>query len=320
MRVLVTGAMGCIGSWVVRNLVADGHGAVAFDLSSDRHRIEAILDEESCARVRWVKGDITKVQDLEAAFAEEGVTHVIHLAALQVPACRAEPTRGAQVNVMGTLNVLEAVRHRADRIRGVVYASSAAVFGPQESYRGRPLTASSPTEPQTHYGIFKVANEGSARLYHAEWGLRSVGIRPLVVYGPGRDQGMTSAPTMAIFAALRRRKSHIGFCGKTSFVYVDDVAKILIRCVREAPDDARVYNLRGISANVEEFITTFERIAPECRDMVTCGGSPIPIAWDLDDSDLYRDFPGLPATSLEVGIRKTVEHEREMDRARHGTG
>ena len=111
---------------------------------------------------------------------------MIHLAALQVPFVRADPVLGARVNVVGTVNVLEAVRRRADRMGPLVYASSIAVYGAAG-------TLAADDHPGTLYGVFKRANEGTALRYFEDYGVSSIGLRPHTVYGPARDQGLTSA-------------------------------------------------------------------------------------------------------------------------------
>src|SRR3989337_507524 len=130
-RFLVTGAMGCIGAWVVRNLVREGtprenSRVVVFDLATDPKRIKLLLDPDELNRVTFVAGDITDLAALERALDEHSITHVIHLADLQIPFCRADPPLGARVNVVGTVNGFEAVARRADRMAPVVYASSVA--------------------------------------------------------------------------------------------------------------------------------------------------------------------------------------------------
>ena len=136
---------------------------------------------------------------------ERGIDHVIHLAALQVPFCRADPPLGARVNVLGTINVFEAVKRRSRTVRmaPISYTSSIGMFSGDDAdaLTGR-LGVDATAHPQTHYGVYKLANEGSARVYWLEDGIASIGVRPLTVYGVGRDQGMTSGPTKAIVAAV----------------------------------------------------------------------------------------------------------------------
>ena len=106
-RFLVTGAYGCIGAWTVAQLVRDGVEVVGVDAGDDDRRLRALLSEDELARVGSVRADISDPAQVDAIF-EHGPTHVIHLAALQVPACRADPVRGAQVNVVGTVALFAA--------------------------------------------------------------------------------------------------------------------------------------------------------------------------------------------------------------------
>lgn len=117
-RFLVTGALGCVGAWTVRALVDEGVPVVAYDLDTDPHRLRLIMKPDELKRVTFLSEDITNLAALERALDQHEVTHVVHLAALQVPFCREDPVRGAQVNVVGTTSVFEAVKRRRDGILG----------------------------------------------------------------------------------------------------------------------------------------------------------------------------------------------------------
>lgn len=135
-RFLITGAKGFIGAWIVKNLVERGERPWVFDLDTESHRLRAVLSDEQLESVAFVQGDVTEVEDLDRVVAQEGITHLIHLAGLQVPSCAADPPLGARVNVIGTLNVFEVARRRRDLVKRIVYASSAAVFGPEDLRAG----------------------------------------------------------------------------------------------------------------------------------------------------------------------------------------
>src|SRR5262249_17761544 len=162
-----------------------------YDLREDPRRLQLILDEARVRRVGFVQGDVNDRAGLCRAIDEHRITHLVHLAGLQVPVCRADPLLGAKVNVLGTLAVFEAVRQAQGRVQRLVYASSAAVFGPPGDYPDGPLADDVPLIPSTHYGVFKCCNEGNARIYSQDHGLSSIGLRPWTVYGVGRDFGMT---------------------------------------------------------------------------------------------------------------------------------
>ena len=89
----VTGAMGCIGAWVVRNLVQSNTPVTVFDLSSNRHRLELIMTQQELDAVNFIKGDVTDTDTVKRSVTQSGATHIIHLGALQVPFCKADPPR-----------------------------------------------------------------------------------------------------------------------------------------------------------------------------------------------------------------------------------
>ena len=306
-RFLITGAKGFIGAWIVKNLVERGDRPCVFDLATESQRLRALLSEEQLSSPRFIEGDITHLSELDRAVTENGVTHLIHLAALQVPACATDPPLGGLIDVVGTLNVFEVARRRRNQVKRVVYASSAAVFGPEEFYGHTTVGEGAALLPGTHYGVFKQCNEGNARVYYANDGISSVGLRPWAVYGVGRDQGITSGPTKAIKAAVVGQQYTICFTGGLDLQYVNDTAQIFLRCAESDLDGAKVYTLRGSVTQTAEFIATLSQIVPRSRDLVRAEGKALPIAHDLDDSALVGDLGEVPRTPLNQGIRETLD-------------
>ncbi len=313
-RFLITGAKGFIGAWIAKSLLEGGDPPNIFDIDPGFQRLSAILDERQLKAVNFIQGDVTKYADLDRAIAENGITHVLHLAGLQVPGCAADPLRGAMVNVIGTLNVFEVARKRRDLVRRIVYASSAAVFGPEEAYGGVTVPEGAPLLPGTHYGVFKQCNEGNARVYFLNDGIPSVGIRPWAVYGVGRDLGISSGPTKAIKSAVLHRPYTIGFTGGVDLQYVRDTARVFIRCAERDIPGAKAYTPRGSVMRVEEFIQTLEQLLPQARDLIKAQGKKLPIAPDLDDSALQHDLGEDPHTPLEEGIRETANIFERLER------
>src|SRR5580692_8354043 len=253
MNVLLTGGYGCIGSWITRNLLERGDRVWIYDLKEDPKRLRLILDEAKLREVTFVQGDVTDLTRLRDALQANQITHIVHLAGLQVPTCRADPILGAKVNVLGTLAVFEAVRQSQPQVQRLVYASSAAVFGPPEVYPAGPLADDVKLVPSTHYGWFKCCNEGNARIYFQDHGLSSIGLRPWTVYGVGRDVGMTSEPTKAIKALALGRPYHITYGGWQDLQYIDDVAKTFVRCLEAPYTGSKSYNLRGQVVDLATF-------------------------------------------------------------------
>jgi nucleoside-diphosphate-sugar epimerase len=312
MRVLITGGYGFIGAWIIKNLLERGDQVWVYDLKEDPRRLKPIMPEDAVRKVAFVQGDVTNMAGLQDAIAKQDISHVIHLAGLQVPICRANPILGATVNVVGSLCVFEAVRLAGDQVKRLVYASTAAVFGPPEKYPTGPLPDEVQLMPATHYGHFKVCNEGNAAVYFQDFGLSSIGLRPWTVYGVGRDLGMTSEPTKAIKSVALGRKYHISYGGFQDLQYVDDVAKTFVRCLEAPYKGAKSYNLRGAVVDIQTFHKALCNVEPTARDLVTHGDRQLAIAYDLDDAGLLKDVGRLPKTRLEDGIRQTLELFRKL--------
>ena len=303
-RVLVTGALGCVGAWAVKAILDDGDEPVGYDLGDADHRLRLVLAPDERDGLTLVRGDITDADALGRVLDEERITRVVHLAALQVPFCRENPALGARVNVVGTVNVFEAVKARLDRIPGVAYASSAAVYGPADP---SPAPESGGLAPGTIYGVYKLANEGTARLYAADGGVPSVGIRPYVVYGPGRDQGMTAGPTLAMEAAVRGEGFAIAYGGRAQYDYAPDVARAFVRAAAHA-DGAVVANFPGVRAPMSEVVAAIEAAAPGAE--ITYEDVQLPFPAELESGALERALGPQPATPLADGVRATIERFR----------
>lgn len=312
-RFLVTGAKGFIGSWIVKVLLEQGQLPLILDVDAEVHRLRALLTDDELANAPFVRGDVTNLEDVDRAVAEHGITHIIHMAALQVPFCAADPPLGALVNVVGTVNVFEVAKRRRDQVKKVVYASSAAVFGPEEYYDAGHISDEAPLQPITHYGVYKQCNEGSARIY-ARDGISSAGIRPSTVYGVGRDQGMTSGPTKAMKACVVNQPYVIKFTGRADMQYVRDTASIFIRAALSNHEDARVYTPRGAVVSMDEILAALEAVFPGAHKLIRAEGKPLPVIPDVDDGTLRRDFSDLPRTPLDAGVRETVEIFRRLQR------
>jgi len=305
-RFLVTGALGCLGAWTVATLVREGASVTALDIGQDARRLRQIMTDDEFSYVRFEAGDITDLAAIERVLDDREVTNLIHLAALQVPFCRADPPRGALVNVVGTVNVFEAARRRADRMAPVVYTSSIAVYsaGDADPATGRLTTGAIP-HPANHYGVYKQANEGNARIYWLDSGLSSIGVRPMTVYGVGRDQGMTSGPTKAIVAAVLGRPYQVPFDGLTLYQYAEDVARTLIAASRSSLEGAHVFNLPGVVAGGPALTAAIEAAIPGGADGIGFDAVSLPFPSEIDHDGIEALGP-LPVTPFADGIAASV--------------
>jgi len=228
------------------------------------------------------------------------------------------------VNVVGTVNIFEAVRRRADAMAPVVYTSSMAVYTADDAdpVTGR-LTVDAVPHPPNHYGVYKQANEGNARIYWLDTGLSSVGVRPMTVYGVGRDQGMTSGPTKAIVAAVLGVPYCVSFSGPTMYQYAPDVARTLIAASRTAVEGAHVFNLPGEVADGRRLADAIEAAVPGAGQRIEFEPGDLPFPSEIDHDGIEAIDPA-PATPLAVGVAETVEILRalasdgRLDPADHG--
>lgn len=310
----MTGGFGCIGSWAAKWLIESGHQVWIYDLKEDGRRIDLVLDPEQRAEVRFIDGDVSDPAAVLKAVGDCGATHILHLAGLQAPTCRANPILGAKVNVIGTLAVFEAAAALRDQVERVVYASSAAVHGPAEAGDAAPLADAVRLAPLTHYGAYKVCNELNARVYWLDQGVPSIGLRPWTVYGVGRDFGMTSEPTKAIKSVVVDRPYRISYGGLQDLQYVGDVAGVFVKALDHPFEGADAFNLRGAVESIEEFIDTLIQVAPAAKSLVSHGDRQLPIAPSLDDARLQAALGPLPRTPLRDGIAETFERFSALKR------
>jgi nucleoside-diphosphate-sugar epimerase len=308
-RFLVTGAHGCIGASVVKALVDADQPVVTFDLSTDPRRLALVLDPQQLGAVPHVAGDISELDAVERALDEHEITNVIHLAALQVPFCRADPPLGARVNVLGTVNVFEAVKRRLERMEPIVYASSVAAYDAPEDVAADPSLSG---HPGTIYGVFKRANEGTAWVYGVENGVASVGLRPHTVYGVGRDQGVTSAPTTAMIAAVAGVPYTIPYGGAGQLQLVGDVARAFVEASTSGAAGAAIHNIPSSRISIPEVIDAIARAVPESAGTIGFDDIRLPFPEEIDGGSYLELVPSFTETPLDDGVRSTIDRFRVL--------
>ena len=289
--VLVTGAGGCLGAWTMAILARSGVECIGFDLSEERRRPELVMGKDGADSLRWQSGDVTDFEQVTAAVRDNGVQAIIHYAGLQVPFCKASPALGARVNVEGTINILQAAREAG--IRRTVLASSVASLALPPGGQWN----------ETLYGAYKLANEHSAFVYWADWQVPSICIRPSIVYGLARDQGLSSKNTIAIQAAASGQEYVVPYTGRLSWIYAGEAAAAFIAAVSQDGDGAHCFNLNGPCETVEFGLDVLRSLAPESR--IRCEGAQIPFPVDLSDGPLRAKVPDYPAISVVDGIKAT---------------
>lgn len=271
--VFVTGGCGCIGASAVAALCQRGVHVVIAD-PAPAHRLRLWMTDEAISLVDRIPIDILDAAAVEWALREHNVTHVLHLAALQTPACQTNRRAGFSVNALGTFNVFEAVVALGAQVRGLALASSVAAEG---------ATPGSP--PEFFYGVWKQAGEGMARNYALHCKLGSVSLEPYIVFGAGRDQGMTSALTKAVLAAVAKRSYHIPFGGSVLVQDVGYVGECFARAALLEQPTAIVCKIGGTAVTVSAFVGELRRQYPSC-DVTWNDASPLPFPATEDEAPL----------------------------------
>lgn len=305
--VLLTGASGFLGAWIVKLAIERGDRVVACDLGDDRQRIDRIAGPDfDDVRLDWRRLDITDIAAVTELVGATRPRAIIHLAALQIPDCARAPHKGALVNVVGHVNIFEAARLAGGL--PVVYGSSAAAKprGPDNA-------------PANLYGVFKKTDEEIARLYWRDHGVPSTGLRPYIVYGVGRDQGETSAITRAMWAAANDQAFEIPFSGRFCYQYAADVAAQFLGCAAAPPQGALLGDLSDDPEPVEAVVEAIRNVVPDARITIADEPRAGPEGgFDLAAVAAIRDRQ--PATPLRDGVRRTIEaFAREAATASDGT-
>ncbi|MEY8839474.1 NAD-dependent epimerase/dehydratase family protein [Cribrihabitans sp. XS_ASV171] len=298
-RVLITGATGFLGSWIVAALIDRNIPVIATDISDDHYRLDVLCPAPPEGMVERRICDITDAEALDALIAETRPTGIIHLAALQIPVCREQPAAGAAVNVGGHINIFEAARKHS--IRRIIYTSSIAAKprGPDNA-------------PSNLYGVFKKTDEEIARIYWQDHQMPSLGLRPYIVYGVGRDDGETSAITRAIQAAALGQEYEIPFATRSCFQYAGDIAEVFVRATRSDWEGALLSDISDRVNSIDDVLDAIHTVVPGAR---VTGADRTRISPDagFDTAALRQVIGAWQETPLVEGVRRTVELYRAIE-------
>jgi nucleoside-diphosphate-sugar epimerase len=158
--------------------------------------------------------------------------------------------------------------------------------------------------------VFKLANEGTARVYWQDKDVASIGIRPYIVYGPGRDQGLTSGPSLAMAAAARGEGLTIAYGGAAQYDYAPDVGRAFALAARNAAEGAHVANFPGVPSSMQEVVDAIETVAPAVAGKLFWEEGQLPFPESLEARLLERLIGPITPTPLADGVRATIEHYR----------
>jgi len=308
--VLVTGGTGFLGSYVVRDLVNEGHDVIAYDLSTDDHILSKLGVAED---VTVQRGDVSEPTDVIRAVKETDTSHIIHLAALLTNTVRENPRAALDVNVQGTNAVFEAARTLGDQVERVAWASSAAVYAPPHNYDGEYVDEDELVYPDTLYGATKEYNEHQARVYHEDYGLDHVALRPTVAYGPYRETGGSAFLANIIEKPALGESFSVEYGDQViDWQHARDIAQAFRKAafVDESNLSQRVYNVRGELATIREAAETVREIIPNA-DLTVSDEGELPWTQNLDMTAAQRDLGYEVEYDLETGFRSYINTLRE---------
>lgn len=317
-KILLTGGTGCIGSATTCALVSRGVDEVLIVTSSGQPGSLGLwFGSQLDRRIKLVQADISDMEKIRQLVLEYQPARIIHLGAFQSPDCDAYPIRGMEINVGGTLNMLNAAAELPGTLERFVFASSAAVYGPRSFYPGALIHETDPLAPPNFYGAWKVAGEHLARLFQKKTGIPTVCLRLNTTYGKGRDKGKTSAPTTAMKAVVAGVPFRMPYFGRENYHFVEDVAAHFAAGALDPFGGFGAFNIRGETMEVGDFLAKIAQGAAALGmgnkvDLgIAADATPAIFACDLDDQAVQTAFPYLRRTPIEEGIRKTLAAFRQ---------
>ena len=308
VKFLVTGGTGFIGGRVVRHLLERRIPVVAGELNPDAS-VAARLAGAAMAPL-----DVSDPRSVRTLFAQHpDITHVIHLAYLMSAEVEANPHLGANVNVLGMINLFDAVvRHKLARL---VFTSSETYYGAsQQAYGDRDVTEDDFTSPANHfftYGMMKVLNEFMAQKYVKKHGVSIACTRPPVVFGHGRKRG--SVLWAEDFATLpaQGKPVTLPFPAHTRdcWIYVDDCAEQLVRLALKPQLGHFAYNNGGESVTAAELAARVRRWLPEAQIAFDESKPTTPLIDRMDGRRLEQEIDFKPRPLAE-GVRAHINEVR----------
>ncbi|MEL7625988.1 MAG: GDP-mannose 4,6-dehydratase [Anaerolineaceae bacterium] len=310
-RVLVTGAAGFIGSRLAEKLIENGAQVRAFTRYTSRPEFGNLvfLPPEIFHQIEIVRGNLEDRAAIESVM--EGIDLVFHLGALiSIPYSYVHPVETAKTNLLGTLNVLEACRHRNVKL---IHTSTSEVYGTALCV---PIDEEHPLQAQSPYSASKIGADKLVESYYRSFDVQSVTVRPFNTYGPGQSNRAV-IPTI-ITQALTSDQIHLGnLKSRRDFTYLDDTVDGFLKAASNGRWDGQVYNLgTGHEVTIgeitqkifdylkiqSEIVIDQERIRPEKSEVLRLVS---------DNTKAKRELDWVPQISLDEGLVITIEWIKE---------
>lgn len=303
MTVMVTGGTGFIGKRIISKLLDLGEKVVCFDLTPLNPNMVTGSDN-----LNNYRGDVTQIPHLLEAVNTFNVDRIIHMAALLPPDTEDRPHFGMLVNIQGTNNVFEVARWTG--VKRVVYASSIAVYGVQETFGDRLINEDDVTSPINVYGMTKAANDFSAGKYRSNWDMDIRGVRICTVFGHGRVTGMTGmigGLLMSLPAVGKSVSMDFDPEEQSPMIHAEDAAEIFVQVAMSSQLNHPLYISGGHLATIRDMADIVKSIIPEAE--ITMGNRPVPHVYKVDNSRMLADI-GYEMAPLRTRILEHINEAR----------
>ncbi len=315
--ILVTGGYGCIGAELVKWLLRNTNDEVLLGSRTvNSSRTEKVFHDVDRARITCIELDVSDEHRLREVFAQHEISHVAHLAALQTPDCNAHRDLGLQINLGGTQKILEAIKASGRDLARFVFASSIAVYGARASYPQERVPMMAQPQPVNVYGTWKLASEQISEFFCDDTGIPTVCLRPGVLYGPGRDAGLTSTPTTAMKCVALGLPYEIPYRTRQDYLYAPDVGAAFGNALMEPFAGYGIFTLPARTIGMQDFVAAMRQAAQDVglasQFRITFGTDEVPFICELEYEPFLEAFPKTPHTSLEVALRESLNVFKEQ--------
>ncbi len=309
--ILITGGYGCIGAAAAKWLLSHSDANLVIGSRRvDSTRTERVFDGADVSRMQFVELDVQNQSALEQILQRFDVTHVAHMAALQTPDCNAHRDLGLQINLGGTQNMIEAIKSTQTPIHRFIYASSVAVYGPRDFYAAGQVPMLAPPQPVNVYGVWKLAGERISEFFWQDTGIPTISLRPGVLYGPGRDAGLTSTPTTAMKCVALDLPYEIPFRTQQDYLYSFDVGAAVGTSLLAPFDGYGLFTLPSLTLTTQNIFDSLRKAAEQLgvasQFKISIGDGEVPFICELDYEPFNVAFPGVPRTPLDEAVHETL--------------
>jgi UDP-glucose 4-epimerase len=308
MKILVTGATGFIGSYIVQQLIERGDEIAVFDIQPISKVIAALGK-----KIPWHQGDVRNAEEVKKVVAQFRPQAIINMAGLLMFGCAQNPRLAVEVNVYGLSNVLEAAREFG--VRRVVTASSAAAYG---GGKQEPRESALISPNVTLYGATKFLGEVICRQYIENYRLEATNLRYYGVYGPGEVRSPGMAKVIKDIESIVTGKDvvvpNVSEKDHTHLVFVADAAQATVLAATVPGRVSLVYNVAGVPEDYVTFgeiVATIQRLEPKSGKVIFQGQEAEDRGLGCFDISLARRELGFePKYTMATGLKENLRYFR----------